>query len=151
MNPIFTFWLVIGLAVILSLGGLVAGILRILFGEELHGADSLWFFAFLAGILFGAFAYSLSDGPGLYTRQVGSPVAATISHLTFLNGALGSTDWVRVDTDRGVYMLHARALVPASGTIFIVQRKKTWNQDERTFLCLKATPSVCWATVSIDP
>lgn len=150
MTPAFTFWFIVGLAVILGFGGLAVGTLRIVFGEKPRGADSMWFFAVLFGLLFGAIAFSDSDSPGLYTRQVGAPLTATVSGLTFLNGMFGGTDRVRVDTDQGVYLLPADALVPARGTIVIVRRAKTWNHDERLFVCLAEASSSCWATLRSD-
>ena len=151
MTPVYTFWLITGLAVVLGLGSLVAGILRIVLGNNPRGVDMLWVFGLLGGVICAAVAGDLSDGPGLFTRTLGAPEPATVSHLAFLNGAFGYTDRIRVDTDQGVYLVSADALIPAAGAVYIVRRTKTWNSDERTFLCLKPTASPCWATLRSDP
>lgn len=151
MTPVYTFWLITALAGVLGLGSLVAGILRIVLGNKPRGVDMLWVFGLLGGMICAAVAGDLSDGPGLNTRTLGAPEPATVSHLTFLNGTFGYTNRLRVDTDHGVYLLDADALIPETGTVYIVHRAKRWNDDQKTFLCLEATASTCWATLRSDP
>ena len=83
-----------------------------------------------------------TDDPGLYTRTLGAPQVAQVKELTYITGPRG---WgqVRVDTDKGTYLLRSDALVPHSGKVYIVERQRPWGEP-RAFVCLSAAAIQCW-------
>lgn len=83
------------------------------------------------------------DDPGLYTRTLGAPLQAKVEGLMYMTGVMGQGR-VRVDTDKGVYLLSSDALVPRSGEVYLVKRRRPWG-DPRMFLCLTAEADQCWA------
>jgi len=114
-------------------------------GQRFSGGGLLAFMCF-PGILFIALTVlTFSDDSGLYTRTRGTPHAAQVEQLTYLTGFLGRTNRVRVDTDKGVFVLGSDVRVPRTGAIYIVKRQRDWGHAERTFLCLDATQARCWA------
>ena len=121
-------------------------ILRLGRDRRFSGWDMLAYMC-LPGTLFIAVTFMLfgSDSPGLYTRTLGKHQAAQVQQLTYLTGFLGRTNRVRVDTSQGVYVLDSDARVPRSGDVYIVQRQRDWGHAARTFLCLDATQTQCWA------
>lgn len=100
----------------------------------------VWFAAILSVFILLAIS---TDDPGLYTCTLGAPREAQVEELTYMTGYWGRGR-VRVDTDKGAYLLSSDALVPRSGEIYIIQRKKPWGAP-RTFLCLSASEKRCWA------
>jgi hypothetical protein len=151
MTTVFEFWLLVASASMLGAVGLLGGGLRLYFGHRYTGWDMLLTMSIPLALIMGAFAGNVADDPGLYTQTVGHIVPVTVSRLTFLTGVLGRTTSVRVDTDRGVYFLSAEAPVPESGTVYRVQRRKSWNSDTRTFLCSTLAARHCWpAAVQAD-
>ena len=93
-------------------------------------------------VLFVVLVFYIDD-PGLYIRTLGAPQAAQVEELTYMTGPRGRGQ-VRVDTDKGTYLLRSDALVPHSGKVYIVERKRPWGVA-RTFLCLRADGTRCWA------
>lgn len=144
MTTVYEFWLLVISASVLGAVGVIVGGLRLRFGHRYTGWDLLLAISIPIAIMMGAIGNSLADDPGVYTQSLGPVVPVTVSHLTFLTGILGRTQSVRVDTDHGVYFLSADTPVPESGTIYRVQRRKTWNTDTRTFLCPTRSTTHCW-------
>jgi len=92
-------------------------------------------------VLFVVLVFYIDD-PGLYTRTLGAPQAAQVEELTYMTGPRGRGQ-VRVDTDKGTYLLRSDALVPHSGKVYIVERKRPWGEP-RAFVCLSAAATQCW-------
>ena len=115
-------------------------------GRRFSGWDMLAYMC-LPCALFIAMALMLfgSNSPGLYTRKLGEPQAAQVQQLTYLTGFLGRTNRVRVDTDHGVFLLGSNARIPSYGPVYIIRRQRDWGHAERTFLCLDAAETRCWA------
>jgi len=91
---------------------------------------------------------SLWDAPEAYTRPVGVPQAVRIDHWAFLPGDIGDLNYVRIDTDHGVYFLNGYSHVPDTGTVYAIKRRKFWGQDTQAFLCLNANRTQCWPVVT---
>ena len=111
--------------------------------DRLGGLEML---ALVAGfvallVLFVVLVFYTND-PGLYTRTLGAPQTAQVEELTYITGPRGRGQ-VRVDTDKGAYLLSSDALVPRSGKVYIVERKRPWGQP-RAFVCLSAAATQCW-------
>jgi len=136
-------------AIALGVGGIVFMILRLIFAKRPGGWEYLWVLALFFACLLGAIAWGQSTEPGLYTRTTGSPTATTVTGLTYLNGVLGQTSRLRVDTDHRVFFLDASAPIPKTGTVYLITRERQWGTSTRTFLCLHAAGAHCWA-VQID-
>jgi len=135
-------------AIALGAGGIVFMILRLIFAKRPGGWEFLWVLALLFACVLGAIAWGQSTEPELYTRSAGSPTATTVTGLTYLNGALGQTSQLRVDTDHGVFFLDASAPIPKTGTVYLITRQRQWGTSTRTFMCLHAAGALCWAVQS---
>ena len=136
-------------AIGLGAGGIVLMILRLIFAKRPGGWEYLWVLALLFACALGAIAWGQSQEPELYTRTAGPPTTTTVTGITYLNGLLGQTSQVRVDTDRGVFFLDASAPIPKTGTVYLLTREREWGTSTRTFICLHATAAHCWA-IQID-
>ena len=136
-------------AIVLGAGGIVLMMLRLIFAKRPGGWEYLWILALFFACLLGAIAWGQSTEPGLYTRTESTPTTTTVTGLTYLNGPLGQTSQVRVDTDHGVFFLDAGAPIPKTGTVYLMTRERKWGTSTRTFLCLHAAAAHCWA-VQID-
>ena len=136
-------------AIVLGAGGVVLMILRLIFAKRPGGWEYLWMLALLFACVLGLLASLQSMESGLYTRTVGPPIAASVTGLTYLDGALGRTSQLRVDTDRGIFFLDASAPIPKAGTVYLITRERKWGTSTRTFMCLHAVAAHCWA-VQID-
>ncbi|HVA55137.1 MAG TPA: hypothetical protein VNI53_04965 [Gammaproteobacteria bacterium] len=149
MSAVIEYQLNLYSAIGLGVGGIIFMILRLIFAKRPGGWEFLWVLALLFACLLGAIAWWQSTEPGLYTRTTGSPIATTVTGLTYLNGPLGQTSRLRVDTDHGVFFLDASAPIPKTGTVYLITRERKWGTSTRTFLCLHAAGTHCWA-VQID-
>jgi len=136
-------------AIVLGAGGIVLMMLRLIFAKRPGGWEYLWILALFFACLLGAIAWGQSTEPELYTRAAGPATATTVTGLTYLNGVLGQTSRLRVDTDRGVFFLDASAPIPKTGSVYLLTREREWGTSTRTFMCLHAAAAHCWA-VQID-
>lgn len=102
--------------------------------------------ASLFAVMLGFFIDLNWNAAGLYQEAVGNPVRASVTHLTFFTGVTGFTDWVRVDTDQGVFFLTSVAPVPQAGTVYLVTRRKAFGDATRIFICIKPAAG-CWPTL----
>ena len=136
-------------AIWLGAGGIVLMMLRLIFAKRPGGWEYLWVLALFFACVLGAIAWGQSTEPGLYTRNAGPATTTTVTGITYLNGLLGQTSRLRVDTDRGVFFLDPSAPIPKTGTVYLVTRERKWGTSTRTFLCLDAGAAHCWA-VPID-
>lgn len=132
-------------AIGLGASGIALMILRLIFAKRPGGWEYLWVLALIFACGLGLIAWEQSMEPGLYTRIEGPATATTVTGLTYLNGPLGQTSQVRVDTDRGVFFLDASAPIPKTGTVYLITRERKWGTSTRMFLCLHAVAAHCWA------
>ena len=95
-------------AIGLGAGGIVLMMLRLIFAKRPGSWEYLWVLALLFACVLGAIAWGQSTEPGLYTRTAGPATTTTVTGITYLNGLLGQTSRLRVDTDRGVCTLLGR-------------------------------------------
>jgi hypothetical protein len=128
-------------SMIAALGGLV--------WSCLHEGDlfsAMWLpVLFIAGVVMITIPAALTDEPFNFTSTVGAtPVSVT--HLTYLNGTLGRTAAVRVDTSHGpiVVSIDAAHPVPSEGDLYFVIRRHKWRDATRMFLCTLPANGYCW-------
>ena len=148
MSAAIEYQLNLYIAIGLGAGGIVLMVLRLIFAKRPGAWEYLWVLALLFACVLGAIAWGQSTEPELYTRSAGSPTAATVTGLTYLNGALGQTSQLRVDTDHGVFFLDTSAPIPKTGTVYLITRQRQWGTSTRTFMCLHAAGALCWAVQS---
>jgi len=85
-----------------------------------------------------------ADAPGLYTHTLSAPQEAKVEGLTYIGGSVWQESLVRVDTDKGSFLLESGALIPHAGEIYLVKRQRPWG-GPRLFLCLTPMEIKCWA------
>lgn len=151
MSEVIAFWIVITMTGVLAALAVVIGSVRLKLGKHFTAWDMLLLIGLLLVMPLGGFAGMLSEDPGFYNRQVGAADAVTVQHLTYLNGGFGFSQWVRVDTDQGIYFISAYASVPAKGTIYRVSRERPWGSRPWIFLCASESRQDCWPTRNPDP
>jgi|SRR5579859_7630224 len=150
MNTVALFLGFAGAATLLAAFGLAAGTIRISLGRRFHLWDGSWVVAALASIVLAAAAADLYPDPTMFTQTSQPPVPITVTHVTYLDGLLGRTDRMRVDTDRGIYFVTADAPIPRSGPVYRAMRERPWGGVTRTFLCLDRQGQACWPTLATD-
>jgi hypothetical protein len=85
-----------------------------------------------------------ADAPGLYNHTLTVPQEAKVEGLNYIGGSLWQESLVRVDTDKGSFLMESDALIPHTGDVYLVKRRRPWG-DPRMFLCLSAAANQCWA------
>ena len=122
----------------------MAMFMPLLYGNHTFNSFSFLSVLFLSwGVVMGACLYLAIDAPGLYTRVTGTPQPVRIRSLHYFSGLLGLDPTLRVDTDRGVFLLDSDAPVPDSGTLYVSTRRRFFGHSTRKFLCLNQAE--CWA------
>ncbi|HVA55121.1 MAG TPA: hypothetical protein VNI53_04880 [Gammaproteobacteria bacterium] len=145
----FEVWFAISASLLVV--GVLLPIVQLHYYRHAEWSPVVWIAAMIvlfAGIIGFAYVGGLWDAPEAYTRAVGVPQVVRIDHWAFLPGDIGDPNYVRIDTDHGVYFLNGYATVPDTGTVYAIERRKFWGPDTQAFLCLNTYLTQCWPIVT---